>query len=438
MAVAERLRHLAPRDARVGKLCAELQRRSQLAESQKPGALVPWARPPQQTALGVPVEWLTGFRRIGRAEALQQPDLLQQPSRFAVACGLALTGLKRAALPINLLSAEQRGVLSRVTQLVRARAERPAWGIDIGPSGLKAVKLAWDEDQQQPVIEAVALIEHAKSLSHAANEAEERRLVGDTLKIFLDGQETKSAQVCVGMPGRLAISRSLEIPPIESAKVPEFVEFEARYQFPFSLDQLFWDFQLFGGPPVDSDGEAEVVDKEGRHALLIGVKRSATQHFLETFQRLNLRVDALQTDFVGLHNLLVHEHFGTEDPSSAAAAVAALDVGGDVTNIVVSSPVSLWHHTCGVAGQTFTRALVKEFNLSIAQAEQRKRAPEALGRLSDLYGVLGPVLEELLKETREALAAYAQAQPDRPLRHVVGLGGGFSLHGLLRYLRCGR
>ena len=91
-----------------------------------------------------------------------------------------------------------------------------------------------------------------------------------------------------------------------------------------------------------------------------------------------------------------------------------------------------------MAGQTFTRALVKEFNLSLAQAEQRKRAPESPGRLSDLFEVLGPVFEELLKETQEALAGYAQAQPDRPLRQVVGLGGGFSLHGLLRYLRCGR
>ena len=174
---------------------------------------------------------------------------------------------------------------------------------------------------------------------------------------------------------------------------------------------------------------------------MIGAKRSATQHVLEAFQRLGLRVDALQTDFVGLHNLLVYEHFSGQDNPSAAvapAAVAALDVGCDVTNIVVSSPCSLWHHTCGVAGQTFTRVLVKEFNLSIAQAEQRKRAPESLGRLSDFFEVLGPVFEELLKETQEAVARYAQAQPGRPPQHVVGLGGGFSLHGLLRYLRCGR
>lgn len=202
------------------------------------------------------------------------------------------------------------------------------------------------------MIEAGTLIEHAKSLSHAANEAEERRLIGDTLKAFLDSHETKSVALCVGMPGRLALSRPLEVPPIDPAKVAKFAEFEARYQFPIPLEQLAWDFQLFDSLP-GPNGEA-AADKESRGALLIGVKRTATQHFLESFERLGLRVDALQTDFVGLHNLLVFEHFTAENKDSAA--VAALDVGSDVTNIVVSSPYSLWHHICGVAGQTFSRA----------------------------------------------------------------------------------
>ena len=55
---------------------------------------------------------------------------------------------------------------------------------------------------------------------------------------------------------------------------------------------------------------------------------------------------------------------------------AAVDVGCDVTNIVVSSPQSLWFHSCGVAGQSFTRALVREFKLSVAQAEQLGARPD--------------------------------------------------------------
>jgi hypothetical protein len=49
---------------------------------------------------------------------------------------------------------------------------RKAWGIDIGASGLKAVKLVWDDAKQQAIVEAVTLIEHAKLLNYAVNDGE--------------------------------------------------------------------------------------------------------------------------------------------------------------------------------------------------------------------------------------------------------------------------
>ena len=440
VSVAKRLRLLAPGDPQAVKLSTELQRRTKLAESKQRARPQPWARPPQQTALGVPVEWLSGFRRLGRAETLEQPELLQQAGRLAVACGLALTALGEAAMPINLFSSGNPGVLKWVGGLVRSWSDRPGWGIDLGPSGLKAVQLAWDQDQQQAVIRAVALIEHAKPLSHAANEAEERKLIEETLAKFVDGQETKSTQVCLGIPGRMSLMLPVELPPIESAKLPKLIEYEARCEFPIPLEQLAWDFQLFPPLPVGSHGSAEAEGRDGQRALLIGAKHAATQRFLEPCERLGLRVDAIQTDVVGLHNLLVHEHFPDDENGSppAEGAVAAIDVGCDATNIVVSSPYSLWSHACGVAGQTFTRALVKDLKFGIAQAEQQKRAPESAGRLSDLFEAWSPVFQDLLRDLRDSLATYAEAAPDGPVRQIIGLGGGFALHGLLRGLRCGR
>ena len=58
--------------------------------------------------------------------------------------------------------------------------------------------------------------------------------------------------------------------------------------------------------------------------------------------------------------------------------------------------------------------------------------------MSDLYEAFGPVSDDLLTELRHSLAAYALSQPDSPIERVVGLGGGFSLHGLLSFLRRGR
>lgn len=433
-AVAERLQRLAPDHPQVVKLCGELQRRIVLAQTAGRPTPVSWASPPKETPLGIAVDWLTGFRRLSCSETLDQAPLLQYPGRFAVAVGLALAGIKQANIPINLLANEQQGVLSRVTQLVRSRNTRSAWGIDLSASGLKATKLTWNEAKQQAVVEDVRLVEHTKSLTHAANEAEERKLIVDTLQRFAAGQTLKGERLCVGVPARMALCRQIDIPPGDPAKMAKAVQFAAPGQFPLPLEQLAWDFHLFDTVPISGDASGSA-DKQPRKAFVIASQRVALQKYLDAFQQTDLRVDVLQTDVVALHNFLVHEYFDVLDNSSP---VAALDIGSDVTSLVVSSPYSLWFRNFGVAGHSFTRALVNELKTSITQAEQQKRTPETAQCLSTFYEAISPVFDDLMKELQQSLSAYAAAQPDRPLQRLSGLGGGFSLHGLFRHLRCGR
>jgi type IV pilus assembly protein PilM len=115
-----------------------------------------------------------------------------------------------------------------------------------------------------------------------------------------------------------------------------------------------------------------------------------------------------------------------------------LDIGAEATNVVVSSPHSLRSHTCEAGGHSFTRALVKELKLSLAQAEQQKRDPELAERISDVYEALTPVLDDRAKDVQQAMIAYSKAQPDASIQSIFGFGGGVMLHGLLRRLRCGR
>jgi Tfp pilus assembly PilM family ATPase len=225
------------------------------------------------------------------------------------------------------------------------------------------------------------------------------------------------------------------------AKTARLVRFEAPHHFPFPLDQLAWDFQLLDDAPANSDGEQKTSQEKNRRALLIAARRATVTHFLAVFERLNMPVDLLQPDFVALHNFLVHDYLAVPGGSAAyktAPVVAALDVGSDVTNLVVSSPWSLWFRSCGVAGNSFALALIKEFNLTFAQAEQQKRTPESAERISELYKAMSPVFEDLLNELRQSLAAYVESHSDCPVQQILCLGGGAALHGLFRYLRYGQ
>ena len=327
-------------------------------------------------------------------------------------------------MPINLLTVEQRGALGQVARLMRTGKPRVAWGIDMGTSGLKAVKLSWNEKKQEAVIEAATLVEHAKTLSLAVNEAEEARLIGDTLKTFLARHAVKAERLCIGLPGRMALSRTIEMPAVEpKRKVMKLVAFEARLQFDLPLEQLVWDFHVLGHKPA---GMSLLTDNGTSQALLIAAKRHVADRFLEPLRRPGLRPDVLQPDFVALHNFVAFEQLDAAPDAEPGEtpAVASLDIGCSATNLVVSSPQSLWFHSCGIGGHSFTRALVKEQNLSLAQAEQQKRAPESAERFSDLCQALSPVFDDLLQEVQQSLAAYAELRPDRPVRRVIGLGGG--------------
>ena len=44
-------------------------------------------------------------------------------------------------------------------------------------------------------------------------------------------------------------------------------------------------------------------------------------------------------------------------------------------------------------------------------------------------------MEDFVRELMFSLAAYVKSERHRPMRQMLGLGGGFQLHGLLAFLR---
>jgi Tfp pilus assembly PilM family ATPase len=116
----------------------------------------------------------------------------------------------------------------------------------------------------------------------------------------------------------------------------------------------------------------------------------------------------------------------------------ALDVGHDATNMIVSSRKLTWSMTLGFGGQSFTRALARDLKLTYTQAEQLKRDPGSASQLSPVYKTLDSLFEDFLEEIRLTLKAFTEVHPSQPIERVLGLGGSFQLHGLLRYLRFGR
>ncbi|MGD0896340.1 MAG: pilus assembly protein PilM [Thermoguttaceae bacterium] len=487
VAMAQRLRKLAPDDARSAKLVDELQRRWTRATERGLLAPPPWAAPPQQTALEFPVDRAAGPRRIAMAEGLDRRLLAANPGRFAVACGLALQGLDKAHVGINLLPADYHGHLGAIAQKLLKRPATAAWGIDLGSSSLKAVRLSWDIKQQTAIMDAAVCLEYRKPLGQAADADQRKALVDEALAELAGQQRLKGARIGLGLPGRIAILRQFPMPSGDPAKLSAMVRHEAPLQMPLPLAEMVWGYQALVPPaahqllPSPLVGEGQGVRAQSRPStvageaptsgypgvrakrdqdtrndsaaskktgpstipvLFCGARRELVVQHAQALADRGIRVDFAQSECLALHNYWRYEEAADPAADSAAAEdsrpVALLDIGGESGSLVVSSPHGVWVRQMGFGGHLVTRALVKGLNLTLAQAEQLKRNPATAPSIHKFCQTIGPVLQDLLHEIEFCLKAFAKSEQYEPIERMIGLGGEFQLQGLLRRLRTGQ
>ncbi|MGA2034588.1 MAG: pilus assembly protein PilM [Thermoguttaceae bacterium] len=445
LAAAQRLRTLSPADARNDKLCEELQRRIKTSAAENRITATEWVPAPAKSLLGVPIEWMSGFRRLTCGDEAAAKVLQENPGCLAVACGLALQGVGLAALDINLSRSAGAGILG---MFGRKRAAA-AWGLDIGASGVKAVKLTWDKNQPAPTIEAATFLEHRKLLSQAGNEIEEQALLEESLRTFVSVNDAKGERVCVGLPSRIVLNRQFQLPPAATAKIPAMVEYEARRQIPVKLEELAWGYCCL----ADSEAGQSAAEpkrparkespKTERDVLLIAAKKTLIQRRVGLLERVGLRAGVVQSECVALQNLLLYECQPTAAPAAPASPpsawpIAVLDLASDAGNFMVLSPRLLWTRNLGFGGHSLSKIIVKEMNLTLARAEEIKRNPISAPSVQKLYRLLEPAFEEFVKEVQAAIDLFSKSQQYQPIVRLVAVGGAFRFHGLLRYLITGK
>src|ERR1041385_4799920 len=104
-----------------------------------------------------------------------------------------------------------------------------AWGIDVGVSSLKAIKLRRDGDRV--VVEAFDVLEHDRFLTES--DVDRDALIRSTLQKFMNKYAIRRETVFIGVPGSMTFARFVKLPPVETKKIPEIVRFEAIQQIPF-------------------------------------------------------------------------------------------------------------------------------------------------------------------------------------------------------------
>lgn len=435
--LAERLCKLAPGNTEAAQLRSELIQQVKVKPDDRRLAAANWASLPKRTSLGVPVDWLGHATRPARANQGVAESLASHPGQFFTAFGLALQGLGLAAIEANLTPREKSRVLSKLSSFSNlsfgGRKAIGAWGVDLGDYALKAVKLTRGGAPEDVQIEAAEYILHSQPLTHQGPGIEPGKIADQTLRDFVARTgDLKGTKLCVGMPGQKVLGRFFDLPPMPAKKAPDAILYEAQHQLPIALEELCWSHHL-ADESASKEGEAQP-----RRVLLQAAREAHVRERVALFKAAGLSVDAVQSDCMALHNALLHEFFEDTAPGGAASAIAAVEIGAESTNIVVSSPAGAWFRTVSQGGDSFTRELVKQFKLTHQQAEELKRRPAKARRYNKLEQAIQPLLFQLAGEVERSLATYARLFPAHPVNRMYGLGGGFQMHGVLSHLRSRR
>ena len=318
-----------------------------------------------------------------------------------------------------------------------AKKTAGVWGIDLGFCALKALRLEKGPDG----ITATAFdyIEYPKILTQP--DADPDQLTREALEQFLSRNDIYGDTVVISVPGQSGLARFVKLPPVEERKIAEIVKFEAKQQIPFPLDEVVWDFQRIGAANI-MDGLA--MDTE---IGLFAMKKDMVHRYVQHFRDVLVECHTVQMAPLALVNYVAYDLLhkdprppaGTEGEEAPTGkdCVVALDIGTDNSNLVITDGEKvIWQRAVPLGGNHFTRALTKDAQkLTFAKAEHVKRNAVKSPDLRKILGSLKPVLNDFVGEVQRSLGYFTNTHRDAQIQYLVGLGGGFRLPGLQKFLQ---
>jgi type IV pilus assembly protein PilM len=299
------------------------------------------------------------------------------------------------------------------------------WAIDIGQAALKALKLVPGPNPDEVVAEAFDFIEYPKILSQPDADPEE--LVREALATFTDRNDVKGSKVAIAVPGQAGLVKFIKLPPVEKKRIPDIVKFEAKQQIPFALDEVVWSYQQIGGDEEVSEEEFTMAE-----VGLFAMKRDQITRAILPLTVAGVEVDIVQMSPIALYNYI---SFDQLKGSGSKDSVVVLDIGADNTDLIITDGTRIWQRNVPIGGNHFTRALTKELKLTFAKAEHLKRNATKAPDPRAIFTAMRGVFNDFTSEVNRSIGFYSSINRTAKIRKVIGLGNGFKLPGLQKFLQ---
>jgi len=283
-------------------------------------------------------------------------------------------------------------------------------GLDIG-SGLIKVAVI-DHSKKTPELVRVTV---TPLLADAIVEGEvmDPAIVGDAIKSAIAAAGIKTDKVVTAVGGRDVIIKKISIERVKESQARELMRWEAERHVPFDMESVELDFQI-----LDPDGEGLEMS-----VLLVAAKRELVESKTRILTDAGVHPSMMDVESFALHNAFELNH-----PDAMSGLVSLVNIGHDVTNIIVMDdgvPVLTRDLTLGT--RRFREDLQRERGLG---AEEAQALLQGYDRSHHLESVIETRGEEIAVGIERAAAFLAQNSRGSGLRAIYTCGGGSRIPGL--------
>ena len=175
------------------------------------------------------------------------------------------------------------------------------------------------------------------------------------LQELLAEKRFSSRNINVCAPGFHTFSKFVKLPPVDTSKVTQIIQYEAQQNVPFPLEEVVWDYQILG---ATATGELEV--------LLVAIKSDIVEGLFRVADNAGLRLHLVDVSPAALCNAFRYNY------SDLEGCTMLLDIGAKTSNLLFFDKGSVYSRGINIGANSITQDFAKEAKLQFPEAEAIK------------------------------------------------------------------
>src|SRR2546423_8763030 len=195
------------------------------------------------------------------------------------------------------------------------------------------------------------------------------------------GIKSKGVNVCAA--GFHVFSKFVKLPPVEASKVTQIIEYEAKSNVPFPLEEVVWDYQILGTAP---SGELEV--------LLVAIKSDIVEGLFRVTEAAGLHLLVADVSPAALCNAFRYNYGELED------CTMLLDIGAKTSNLLFFEKGKVFSRSINLGANAITQDFANESKKKFDVAEKIK--------IDEGFVSLGGAYEEPENQDQPAISKIAR------------------------------